>query len=167
MNYPNRILKKGEKDKALVTALQKQLNAASCGPIKLDGDFGEKTETAVKLFQTRHFDTKGNPLKPDGQVGQITWSVLFGIHTVTSNNNAPTGLLSEAIKIATSQIGVRESGGANRGPQVDVYLRTVGLDPEGQHYSWCAAFVYYCFKTAAANLGIPNPVYKTAGCIKH
>jgi len=42
-----------------------------------------------------------------------------------------------------SQVGVREYGGENRGPEVKKYLNAVGLD-EG--YPWCAAFVSWCFQ---------------------
>lgn len=167
MNFPKRVIKKGEKDKAIVKAIQNQLNLRSCGPISADGDFGSITESAVKLFQSRHADATGTPLKADGQVGQITWATLFGTQTLPSDNTAPSSLLAEALKVAISQIGVKESGGPNRGPQVDVYLKSVGLNPVGKNYSWCAAFVYWCFKEASANLNIANPVYKTAGCVNH
>lgn len=166
MNYPNRIIKKGEKDKEIVKAIQKQLNQRSCGPIGTDGDFGDKTDSAVRLFQSRHSDSTGTPLKADGQIGQITWSVLFGEQSVPADNALSSSLLSEVLKVASSQLHVRETG-PNRGPEVDEYLRTVGLNPVGNNYSWCAAFVYWCFKKASANLGVTNPVYKTAGCVKH
>ena len=38
--------------------------------IKVDGDFGGKTEEAVKKFQ------KANNLKPDGIVGEKTWNAM-------------------------------------------------------------------------------------------
>ncbi len=41
-----------------------------------------------------------------------------------------------------SQVGVREQGGNNRGPEVKAYLKSVGL---GENYPWCAAFVSWCF----------------------
>ena len=33
----------------------------------------------IKLFQARHVDADGRPLKQDGEVGSITWEVLFAI----------------------------------------------------------------------------------------
>ncbi|MGC4042031.1 MAG: CHAP domain-containing protein [Flavobacterium sp.] len=166
MDYPKRIIKKGEKDKTIVKAVQKQLNLKNCGPVDPDGDFGDITDGAVRLFQSRHSDSTGTPLKADGQIGQITWAVLFGLTSVPSDNTVPSSLMSEVLKIADSQLYVRETG-PNRGPEVDEYLRSVGLNPVGNNYSWCAAFVYWCFKKASTNLGIANPVYKTAGCINH
>jgi len=56
-----------------VEALQMLLNCNgySCGTV--DGDFGPKTEAAVKKFQ------KANGLKEDGIVGENTWSAILGV----------------------------------------------------------------------------------------
>ncbi|MBM3449786.1 MAG: hypothetical protein FJX78_02155 [Armatimonadetes bacterium] len=48
-------------------------------------------------------------------------------------------LVRRALEIAGSQEGVREVGGPNQGPQVNEYLKSVGLGPGAR---WCAAFVY-------------------------
>jgi CHAP domain len=72
--------------------------------------------------------------------------------------------LSEtAVEIALSQIGVREQGANNEGPQVDVYLASVGLAPG---YPWCAAFAVWTFRQAAQQLGIVSPCPKTAKAVK-
>ena len=63
------VLKLGSKGK-LVEDLQKYLK------IKVDGDFGTKTEEAVKKFQT------ANKIKPDGIVGEKTWNAM-GFKTTT------------------------------------------------------------------------------------
>lgn len=73
-----------------------------------------------------------------------------------------TPLVSKALEIAASQIGVKEKGGKNRGPEVDAYLMAAGLDPDRGNYPWCAAFVHHCFMTAAMELGVPNPCPRTA-----
>ncbi len=67
-----------------------------------------------------------------------------------------------ALKIATTQVGVREIGNTNSGKEVDQYLKSVGL-PGG--YSWCMAFVYWCYQSAATALNVKNPLVKTAGVI--
>lgn len=78
-------------------------------------------------------------------------------------------LLKHALTVAQSQLGVREHPpGSNRGPEVDEYLKGVGLNPAGngkQGYAWCAAFVYYCYARAAEHLQIANPAVKTAGSL--
>lgn len=69
-----------------------------------------------------------------------------------------------ALEIAISQVNVHESGGNNRGREVDEYVRTVGLDPTNG-YPWCASFMYWCFKRAAQLLGIANPFPKTSKAV--
>ena len=168
MNYPNHIIKKGEADAAIVTAIQNELNTKSCGPLTANGVFDDRTVSAIKLFQTRHTDVAGTPLKADGQVGPVTWAILFSVESVAADNNAPSPLLSKVLEVAASQIGVTEvPPNSNRGPKVDEYLRSVGLNPEGHNYSWCAAFVYWCFKQATNQAGISNPVVQTGGCLDH
>jgi CHAP domain/Putative peptidoglycan binding domain len=166
MNYPNRLIRQGETDKVIVTAIQNALNNKKCGPLTADGDFGAKTTSAVKLFQTLHTDASGQALKADGVVGAITWFQLFDSEKAAAT--IADDLLGEALRKAISQIGVIENPpNSNRGNEVDIYLRRAGLDPEGQHYSWCAAFVYWCFDEASKMLGQPNPLYKTAGVLNH
>jgi hypothetical protein len=75
----------------------------------------------------------------------------------------PPSLSETALSIAISQLGVHEQGGQNCGPEVDLYLASVGLDPG---YAWCAAFVFFCFKKAAAQIGLVNPCPKTASAVK-
>lgn len=164
-SYPNRVVKKGDKDKSIVKAIQKQLNAKGCGPIEEDGDFGTKTYNSVRLFQARFLDQNNVPLKIDGQVGPLTWAILFGEELKPIPKSTTTSLLQKVLDIAATQDGVRERPlGSNSGPEVDKYLASVGLGPG---FAWCAAFVYWCFKKAASDLGQGNPVYKTAGVMNH
>jgi len=66
-----------------------------------------------------------------------------------------------ALDIARSFEGVREHG-KNRGPHVDEFIRSVGLDPRDGAYPWCAAFVYFCLSRAAKAVGVPCPAKRTA-----
>lgn len=137
--YPGRLIKKGDPDAATVRRIQRRLNARGCGPIGVDGGFDTETERAVKLFQARFPDADGQPLLVDGKVGSITWAALFGEDSVSVADTAPTRLLAKAITIARSQIGVLEQPpGSNRGPEVDEYIRRVGLRP-ADRFAWCAA----------------------------
>lgn len=71
-------LREGARGKA-VEALQKLLNAAGASPtLKVDGDFGSKTWTAVKAYQATH------ALIADGVVGPKTWAALRGPVTFAS-----------------------------------------------------------------------------------
>ena len=72
-----------------------------------------------------------------------------------------TPLTLRALEVAITQLGQQEDpAGSNRGPMVDKYLRSVGLNPG---YAWCQAFVYWCYATAAAATGTKCPVIRTAG----
>lgn len=165
MEYPKRVIQAGEKNAKIVKAIQAKLNEAGCGPLEGTGNYGPKTVTAVKLFQSTRRDQKGNPLEIDGKVGSITWAVLFGLREVPIIEDGAKALSTEALKVAASQVGIMEKPeGSNGGPEVDAYLKSVGL---GTGFYWCAAFVYWCFNQASLKLGKPNPVFKTAGCINH
>src|SRR5262249_2899659 len=131
----------------------------------IDGDFGAGTESAVKLFQSRSVDRLGKPLGVDGVVGPGTWEALFGEETVPSTAPIHQGdtLLARVVEIARGEIGVQEVPPySNGGPRVEEYLHSVGL---GKGLSWCAAFVYWCYEQAAKELGVKNPLVKTAGCL--
>lgn len=166
MKYPNRMIKKGESDQKVVEAVQKQLNKIHCGPIEVDGDFGTQTFNAVKLFQSRNTDIHGIPLVVDGVVGSITWEVLFLNGSVPVVEEATNALFKEVLKIANSQLHVRENPrNSNRGREVDAYLKAAGLDAHRGDYAWCMAFVYWVFEEACKNLGRSNPMLKTAGVL--
>ena len=84
MKQPNRIrsgvvysldlplVQKGDSG-PVVEALQQMLKLRSFDPGEVDGEFGNRTETAVTAFQ------HGAGLNPDGKVGGQTWPVLLGI----------------------------------------------------------------------------------------
>ncbi len=164
MKYPGRLIKKGEKDKAVIKAVQNQLNSKGYGPLDVSvGVFGPKTVSAVKLFQTQHTDQNGTPLNPDGVIGAITWAILFGENSVPQVTETKKKLSEAALESALAQIGVREVGGNNQGREVEMYLKSVGL---GKGYAWCMAFVYWNFEQAAKKLGQPNPLVKTAGVLR-
>jgi len=123
---------------------------------------GDSDSETVKQIQHR---LTGAPLKIDGQVGSITWGVMFGASSVPSSTVAPSALTKAVIDFALTQIGVREKPPlSNRGPQVDKYIKSVGLDPP---QFWCVAFTYFCYETAAKDLGAENPHIKTAGVLDH
>jgi hypothetical protein len=162
-------LHRGEFGSDDVKALQARLNDLGFGKLVVDGDFGEATQNAVFRFQARNSTPDGKPLPIDGEVGATTWAALFGPGAVFSTQaldpDAPMRNL--AIDIAASQIGVTEQPrGSNRGPEVDVYIRTTGLDPAQDSYPWCVCFLYWVFEQAAKlKSEEENPLPKTAGVI--
>ncbi len=174
MDYPQRVIKAGENDAEVVKALKARLNEVlvldSQPTVRLDpgnGDFGPKTKRVVKLFQARHVDAEGRPLRQDGDVGSVTWAALFGGESVGKSQAAADQFLSHVLQVADGeeQKHVREvPRNSNRGPEVDAYLKRAGVGPG---YAWCCAFVYWCFDEAAKAGGRANPMLKTAGCMNH
>ena len=115
------------------------------------------------MLQVRFEDARGQPLTADGRVGPMTWAALFGAATVPPVTDPATPLAAAVLAVAGKEVGVMEDPlGSNAGPRVNQYLESVG-DQGG--LPWCAAFVYWCFQEAAAQLQIPNPATRTAGAI--
>ena len=172
MKYPGRVVKQGERDarivKALKNALNKALSLRGDEALTLDPDnpnFGPTMKRAVKLFQARHVDDQGVPLKIDGEVGSLTWAVLFGAERVPQVDAVKDRLLAAVMDKAASQVGVMEvPRNSNCGPEVDDYLCRAGVNPG---LAWCCAFTYWCFDEASKGLGRANPMVKTAGCLAH
>lgn len=174
MEYPGRIIKAGEKDAVIVRAVKQQLNemlGIQHDPsLRLDASnssFGPKMKQLVQLFQARHVDFAGRPLKQDGKIGSLTWSALFGNKEVIRRLRAASPLLAEALRLAAAEEAakVREvPRNSNRGPQVDQYLKRAGT---ALGNAWCCAFVYWCMDEAARSQGLANPMVKTAGCLDH
>ena len=143
MKYPGREIKKGETDKKIVTAIQKQLEALGIAKFEGIGVFGPKTEQAVKTFQARNTDSQGNSLVIDGKVASITWEILFGETTVPSVETTRTQGLAAVLQVAAGEIGSMEvPPGSNWGPKVKDYLVSAGVTFPA---AWCAGFVYWCF----------------------
>jgi lysozyme family protein len=176
--YPGMAVRLNHPDPTIVALLQRRLNQLGCWPsidakgktvpINVDGDFGQLTASAVKLFQARSLDGEGKPLSVDGVVGLTTWAALFGTQSVApvTATVPPQGLLRRVITVAANeeQQHVREQPlGSNRGPRVDQYLRAAGIDPNTGSYPWCAGFIVWCFDNAARQLGLASPVPRTAG----
>jgi hypothetical protein len=139
----------------IVRSAQMQLNHIYKLGLDEDGIYGNETYKAICKFQSEH------SLLVDGEIGDLTWARLFEIpaHDVIRTSNV---LSLAALNIAETQIQVREATGHNDGKEVETYLRSVGLD---KGYSWCMAFVYYCYQQASSVIGVPNPLKKTGGVL--
>lgn len=167
--YPGHYLAVGEKDREAIRLIQQRLNQVGCGPITENGVFNSQTKAAVQLFQARSVDAQGQALKIDGVIGPLTWTTLFGSQALPSIAASPLSpLVERTLGIAAAEVGIMEvPPGSNRGPRVDEYLKSVGLDPSKDSYAWCAAFVYWSFQKASTQLGDGNPCVRTAGVLDH
>lgn len=169
-DYPGVPVRAGNVDAVTVNRIQAAIRKRGIAGM-VAGEFDDAMISAVKLFQARNVDVSGAPLKVDGIVGRFTWTALFGAPPVVMGSS-PLLLPAQLLSVAISQIGVMETvGQANRGPQVDIYLRTAGIaNPAGNRpegYPWCQAFIYWCFEQAAVAIGRNNPSPKTAGVLAH
>jgi hypothetical protein len=76
-----------------------------------------------------------------------------------------TDLARKALELARKDIGVTEHPpGSNRGPEVDQYLRDVGLEPANHAYPWCAAFLSSKIKRAAEAISFLKKFHSSASC---
>lgn len=169
LDYPGFALRTGVVARSTIRAVQGRLNQVGCGPIPVSGVFDRATQQAVRLLQARSVDGQGQSLKIDGVVGPLTWAALFGAHRIPSLAATPiSAFMKGTLSVALSQVGVMEDPpGSNRGPKVDEYLKSAGLDPSAGSFAWCAAFVYWSFSQAATRLGTSNPAIRTAGVLDH
>ena len=168
--FPERLIKRGERDSALVATIQEELARQGYGPFT-QGVFDRAMFSVVRLFQSQHTDADGQPLLVDGEIGRHTWGALFGVDAVAPPSSAPSTLMLHALAIAGTQVGQMEvPRGSNRGPMVDEFLRSTGIDPvntTSDQRAWCMCFVFWAFRTAAGSLQLANPLPRTAGCLSH
>lgn len=71
-----------------------------------------------------------------------------------------TPLQQRTLQVAKRFIGVREDLGPNRGTVVQKFQRFIGNWMLGQ--PWCIAFLVFCCRTAAKELGVPCKIPMTA-----
>lgn len=160
MDYPGHLIMVGEPDAALVSYVAAGLAEHGYAVTSPPGIYDQAFKAVVKLYQSQNVDRAGRPLEIDGKVGSMTWGSLFPQAPAVVTGFSLAGA---ALGVAVSQVGVMEvPPGSNRGPQVNAYLASVGLDPGN---FWCMAFVHWCFEQAAGHAGQANPWPKLGGCV--
>ncbi len=171
MRFPGRIIKKGEPNSSLVKRIQNELSNRGYGPFA-SGIYDAKMAAQVARFQSQNFDQSGQPLAIDGEIGPFTWGALFRVALQVAGKTSD--LLRVTLDAAIAEIGQTEvPPGSNRGPRINQYLDSVGIPPEWGQASqrpWCAAFVFWCFKTGSNLIGAENPAFRNAGvlnCWRH
>lgn len=156
MEYPNEVIKLGYNNPEVLEEVKVKLNELGFGPLSPNiSNFGLVTMQAVKKFQ------KANHLVQDGEIGELTWERLFKPVIIEKYNTVSLPL--KALEEAKTQLFVRELTNHNDGKEVAEYLKSIGL---GQGYSWCMAYMYWCFSKAAKELKIDCPVPKTGGVLE-
>ena len=69
-----------------------------------------------------------------------------------ANTQKTVSLVSEIVRIAKAEVGVREVGNTNCGERVDQYKAATWLNPK-KGWAWCAAFVCWVIREALASSG--------------
>ncbi|MEW5754747.1 MAG: TIGR02594 family protein [Pseudomonadota bacterium] len=131
------VLKLGSKGDE-VKQLQKLLNEKLKITPKLseDGDFGKRTDAAVKQFQI------AKNLGVDGVVGPKTWEALTSVATapkpspqVVATDSAPW------MEYAKREIDQTEIPGKKHNPKILAYHATTTLKASDDETPWCSSFV--------------------------
>ena len=117
--------------------------------LRPDGDFGARTEAAVRNYQTQA------GVSPDGVVGQNTWAALdapagAGPHVSSPSPDAQTE--PPWMAIARQEIGQREIPGVQHNPRIIEYHATTTLKATSDETAWCSSFVNWCLRQA----GLPG-----------
>jgi len=111
--------------------------------LKIDGEFGAATETAVSAFQKR------SSLPVSGRVDEMTFDTMIAPLSAVLRPINGTGVLSQdAPRYAEQHLAQRprEIGGENCGPWVRLYMNGA----EGVDFPWCAGFACFVLKQASA-----------------
>lgn len=127
-----------------VRRLQMLLNSTLVPPpmLREDGDFGRRTEDAVKRFQQLR------RLRPDGLVGPDTWAAL-GQRDGTGQGLAAAPAGAPWMAIAQAELSVHENAMPGRHNQrIIEYHRTTTLKATQDETPWCSSFVNWVMTRA-------------------
>lgn len=112
-DYPGHPIDKGHEHKDEVKMVQSKVGAT------VDGDFGPKTEAAVKAWQ------KANGLTADGVVGPVTWKAMFGEEKKTAREypGTPLKVGSEGDDVRAVQAVVDAHVDGDFGPKTEASVK--------------------------------------------
>ncbi|MBC7860130.1 MAG: peptidoglycan-binding protein [Burkholderiaceae bacterium] len=124
--------------------------------VSIDAKFGTATAAAVTKFQL----AKG--LQGTGIVDQDTWNALTDPVRQVLKDGAGQGFRARITSLLMQHLRVHplELGGDNCGPWVRIY----NDGDDGTEQRWCAGFVSFILRQAAAELARNGPVAGDTGC---
>lgn len=91
-----------------------------------------------------------------GDMGIIDIALKTAEEIMSSQADALNMAIAEE---ARKWIGVKEEGGDNRGPQVEIFQRAVDGIARGE--SWCAGFGFYCLGDVERRHGVKSRVHRS------
>jgi uncharacterized protein (TIGR02594 family) len=124
-----------------VKLLQKKLNDKGA-QLKVDGDFGAKTQAAISVFQ------KANGLAGSGVLGPKTLEMLGIKHMPLVSIS--DDIRDKAWNIASNEIGVKEIAGSKHNPRILEYHKTTGGFSDDET-AWCASFCNWVMRQIGAD----------------
>ena len=89
-------------------------------------------------------------------LAKMILTLIFTLLPTVAHSGA---LQDEILHVVPSYMGIHETWGPNKGPEVNKILTRAGSEP-GQ--PWCMSMVYCINDDAARNIGIKNPLPRTA-----
>lgn len=115
-DYPGHVVDRGHDHKHEVRMIQSKVGAT------VDGDFGPRTEAAVKAWQT------ANGLTADGKVGEQTWAAMFDAEqekkaAARPYPGAPVRMGSEGDDVKAIQAVVDAHVDGDFGPKTDAAVK--------------------------------------------
>ena len=75
----------------------------------------------------------------------------------------PVSMGDELVKEAMKWLGVREKGGNNHGPEVEMFQKAVDGRASGE--AWCMSFVQFCVKQVAKRFGVTDKLFDSEHCL--
>jgi hypothetical protein len=126
--------------------------------VRIDGDFGPATETALTRFQRE----VGLPVT--ATVDALTFERLTAPMRAALAPIVPEGRSASQMVVAYARQHLRqhprEVGGRNRGPWVRLYMG----GNEGEPWAWSAGFVCLCLDQACRTLDLQLPLELSYSC---
>jgi len=142
-----KVLRKGDIGLA-VGMMQTRLNKLGYGPITVDDNFGDESESTLKIFQ------EANSVGMTGVLGPQTSAILYSDKAKGPIKLSGSVVAAAEIARIEAKKGLQwtASGGVNS--EAEKYLKIVrtliGM-PSGR-FPWCAGFIFWCMAKAGIDM---------------
>ena len=142
-----------------VKAVQSRLNDLGIKVI-VDGIFGNETQLGLMHLQQKN-NMLGTGVINEKTLALLSMQIVVAPHPTPAPSPVDGSLVEQLIAEAMKYQGVHESGGNNRGPQIDIWEAAFGL----KGLSWCMMFQQEMIKAVTAKTGVKSRIHRSAGCM--